>query len=104
MQVSNVRSPKTDLVLQAFAEGMKVADIAEKYEITRHNVSSLVHTHGVRRGDIVEMTSKPNAKVEPEIRAPVAEVKRLAAKGLTIEKIGALLRCPYAAVAEALAR
>lgn len=99
-------------ILRDYQAGVRVDDIAERYGVSSPYPGILADRYGVprRRSDESRKNmggdrSKPEpVKVKPEILAPVAEVRRLKAKGLTIEKIGALLRCPYAAVAEALAR
>jgi hypothetical protein len=87
-------SARTLGMLRAYAGGARLTDIANEYGCTITNVANIVRAHGVMRNSIVDEVAK-QAKPEPEIGAPVSEVKRLAAKGLKITQIGALLRCPY---------
>lgn len=93
------KSQQTNEILRCYATGMAVSKIADRFDCTAHNVYQIVKYHGVLRGSVVD-DAKPEP--QPEIRAQVSEVKRLAAKGLTITRIGALLRCPYREIAKAL--
>jgi transposase-like protein len=104
--MTEVRSKRSIEIMKAYASGAQVSLIAERFGCTAANVIQLSKYHGVNRGSVVDEKPRrePPAKPEPEIRAPVAEVKRLAAKGLKITQIGALLRCPYRDIAAALSR
>jgi hypothetical protein len=94
-------SERTIGMLRAYAGGARLTDIAGQYGCSIANVSNLVRAHGVMRGSMVDEVSR-SSRISPVSHAPVAEVRRLAAKGLTITRIGALLRCPYRDVAKAL--
>lgn len=94
-----IRNKRRADIMRSYAAGMPVTLIAARFGCSPSNVTQTVKYHGVLRDSIVE---EFHAEPKPEIRAPVAEVKRLAAKGLSITKIGALLRCPYREIALAL--
>jgi hypothetical protein len=94
-----LRDWERDGMLRDYAKGVPLSEIAARYEVSKSAPIMLAKSYGVIRGSYVD----PAKMKTPVPECPVAEVRRLAAKGLSITRIGALLRCRYADVARVLA-
>jgi hypothetical protein len=100
-------------ILKEYQDGARVSDIAAKYGVSLCYASKLAERSGMKMrgktGPRRKTGAEPSMPPEPkpmEEPAPLScfaqEIRRLAAKGLGLTKIAALLRCPYREVAAVL--
>lgn len=110
---AEIRKEKQQAVLADYTAGVPVSVIAKRHHVSASYPTVLAGRHGLpRRSPEVTRAYKSAAiaKLEAEnapapkiaVPCPVAEVRRLAAKGIGISAIGALLRCSYRDIVAAL--
>lgn len=110
---SSISREAREAILREYAEGLPTAEIARRYGVSSSYPTILAGRCNVSRrlpqktrdamAEAARESHEPVAAQTGTKRSiPVAEAKRLAAKGVGFTAIAALLRCPYNEIAVAV--